>query len=129
MLWPSATMRRTSAAFCSAQRPVIPNVALTPAAFSVSRICAAEPVSAPASNVRSTLRRAVGPRATTTALPVTSRGRNGEPVPAPVGPGPAGGVAVGVEVGWTVEGRGDGGTERVRTGGHADTTDAATQTT
>src|SRR5207248_8711233 len=78
---------------------------------------------------RSTLRPAVGPRATTTALPVTSRGRNGEPVPVPVGPGPAGGVAVGVEAGWTVEARGGDGTERVRTGEHADTTDAASQST
>src|SRR5882672_12570888 len=72
MLWPSATMRRTSAGFCSAQRPVIPNVAVTPAAFRVSRICPAYPTSDPASKVRSTLRRAGDPRSMTTALPVTA---------------------------------------------------------
>jgi len=40
------------------------------------------------------------------ALPVTSRGRNGEP--APVGPGPAEGVAVGVEADAAREERDDG---------------------
>src|ERR1700730_17605793 len=54
-------MRRTSGAFCSAQRPVIPKVALTPAALRVSRICAAKPVSDPASKVRNTVRRAGDP--------------------------------------------------------------------
>src|SRR5467141_3422787 len=94
MLWPSATMRRTSGAFCSAQRPVIPKVALTPAAFRVSRICAAKPVSDPASKVRNTVRRAGDPRATTTALPVTLRGRTREPADGGLG---AAGTAVGVE--------------------------------
>jgi len=65
-----------------------------------------------------------------TALPVTSRGRYGETAPAPVGPVPAAeGAAVGVEDGWTVDGVGDEGTDRLRTGEHADTTDAASQST
>src|SRR5256885_13963937 len=101
MLWPSAAIRRTSGAFCSAQRPVIPNVAVTPAAFRVSRICAAKPVSDPASKVRKTLRRAGDPRATTAALPVTLRGRTGEPAREAVGVGLAG-TAVGVAAGTTL---------------------------
>src|SRR4030088_2977712 len=105
MLWPSAVMRRTSGAFCSAQRPVIPNVAVTPAAFRVSRICAAKPVSEPASKVRNTLRRAADPRATTAALPVTLLGSTGVPAPAAVGVGVAG-TTVGVTAGTIlVEGK------------------------
>src|SRR5882762_5072056 len=129
MLWPSATMRRTSAAFCSAQRPVIPNVAVTPSAFRVSRICAANPVSDPASKVRNTVRRAADPRETTTALPVTLRGTTGEPAPEAVGVGWAGtaaGVGAGVVLG---EGTLGGGDTCLRAGEQADTTNAASQST
>src|SRR5438445_12364444 len=129
MLWPSATMRRTSAGFCSAQRPVIPNVAVTPAAFSVSRICPAYPASAPASNVRNTLRRAGDPRVTMTALPVTSRGRSGETATGPEAPAHAEEGVAAVGDGWTVDGGCGEGTDRLGTGEHADTTDAASQST
>src|SRR2546426_8409517 len=64
-----------------------------------------------------------------TALPVTSRGRDGEPAPAPVAPAPEEGVAAGVEAGGTVGGGWGEGTDRLRTGEHADTTDAASQST
>src|SRR5439155_17608037 len=47
----------------------------------------------------------------------------------PVGPAPAEAVAVGVEAGWTVDGGWGEGTDRLRTGEQADTTDAASQST
>src|ERR1700730_11644179 len=122
-------MRRTSGAFCSAQRPVIPKVALTPAALRVSRICAAKPVSDPASKVRNTVRRAGAPRATTTALPVTVRGRTREPAGGGVREA---GTAVGVEAvveGRLVGGRLGGGGGCLPAGEQAGTTDAASQST
>src|SRR4051812_42491937 len=61
-------MRWTRSGFCSAHFPVMPKVAFTPVPRSVSRICAAKPRSAPASNVRATIRRDAGPRETLIAF-------------------------------------------------------------
>lgn len=90
--WPSAAIRLTRSGFCSAHLPVMPKVAGTPSVFSTSRIREANPVSAPASKVRATMRRLVLPRLTMVAgVPVVAGG------PVVVGRGGAA-VDVGVDV-------------------------------
>src|SRR5687767_6430125 len=60
-------MRATRSGFASAHRPVMPNVAWMPDWASTSSISRVKPASAPASNVRATVRRPGSPRLITRA--------------------------------------------------------------
>src|SRR4051812_33880786 len=65
---PPAAIASSKSWFCSAHFPVIPKLARTPSARSVSRMIAVYPASLPASNVSATIRRAESPRYTTVAF-------------------------------------------------------------
>src|SRR4051812_30854823 len=71
-------MRRTRSGWASAQRPVMPKLAVMPLAASVSRIVLVNPSSEPASNVNATTRAVVGKRVTIVApRPVAGEGAGG----------------------------------------------------
>src|SRR3990172_469207 len=104
-------MRRSRSGFCSAQRPVMPKLAMMPFAFRVSRIWYVKPASDPASKLKATIMRLGSPSRITCANPAVGRGVGvavGVALATGVGEGLALGVAVppGVDVALAV-GEGD----------------------